>query len=191
MLSFNIRCTRYQQNTPIPEESSVQSVHYNQIHFFFSAPLPPSVRACVYAELIVFAGFSTIEVPLLTINETFLSFSLQQDICGLHCQREDSNCYRAPGIQRIRELLRIQITRSVNDGEGGSSVKNGYWNGAEECQRDKEKNERCCSVNTGPPVPTHPGPPQQVGKGYIFIMIPLLKYHLHFPPTSFKKQKKK
>ncbi|TNN88721.1 hypothetical protein EYF80_001053 [Liparis tanakae] len=50
---------------------------------------------------------------------------MEPDISGLHCRREDSDCYR-PGIQKIFELLRIQITRSVNGSEGGCSLKNGY-----------------------------------------------------------------
>lgn len=44
---------------------------------------------------------------------------LQQDTRCHHCQLEDSDRYR-PGIQKICELLRIQITTSVNCREGGS-----------------------------------------------------------------------
>lgn len=86
---------------------------------------------CVHGAY-CFAGFQQKEISLLIIHKTFF-LQLQQDICSLHCQGEDSDCYR-PRIQKICELLRIQITRSVNGSEGGSSVKNGYWNEAEECQ---------------------------------------------------------
>lgn len=68
--------------------------------------------------------------------------------------------FRLLSAQNTKDLWAtwIQIPRSVNSSEGGSSVNNGYWNEAEECQWDKEKNEQCCSVNTRPPVPTHPSP---------------------------------
>lgn len=83
-----------------------------------------SLAGIVCAWSSKFCRISTREISLLMINKTFFLW-LQQDICCLHCQREDSDCYRS-GIQKICELLRIQITTSVNCSEGASSAKNGY-----------------------------------------------------------------
>lgn len=101
-------------------------VAFQAIDLFLQIDLPsPQESVCTWS--LKFCRISTEELSLFVINKTFF-FSLlwlQQDICSLHSQREDSDCYRS-GIQRICELLRIQITTSVNCSEGASSAKNGY-----------------------------------------------------------------
>lgn len=129
-------------------------VAFQAIDLFLQIDLPSSQEsACTWS--LKFCRISTEELLLLVINKTFFSFFLwlQQDICSLHSQREDSDCYRS-GIQRICELLRIQITTSVNCSEEASSAKNGYWNESGEFQRDKKEE---WAALLSPPVPTHPG----------------------------------
>lgn len=129
-------------------------VAFQAIDLFLQIDLPSSQESvCTWS--LKFCWISAEELSLLVINKTFF-FSLlwlQQDICSLHSRREDSDCYRS-GIQRICELLRIQITTSVNCSEGASSAKNGYWNESGECQRDKKEE---WAALLSPPVPTHPG----------------------------------
>lgn len=77
-------------------------------------------RVCVHTELNAFEDFNKRHCRPHDKQESppFL-MRLQQDTRCHHCQLEDSDRYR-PGIQKICELLRIQITTSVNCREGGS-----------------------------------------------------------------------
>lgn len=112
---------------------------------------------CRYMELIILQEEKD---SMLLINKTPLAWA--GDICSLlYCQREDSDGYR-PGIQKILcELLRIQITRSVNSSEGAPQwrmpIEMRHKNGREIKRRmSSAVQSTSTSTSTGDPTPPPP-----------------------------------